>query len=227
MDIPTLSRRKLGAVSGPRTVGPVDARAVRRARENSPHWYLEMQGVAIDQQWDPRRIRCARRARARSRARLPYFAVSESNYLLPKWYGKPGDTERYAAQVADRIGGDEGDAVYFRSPPRLTAARGLRRLRCRGRGCSGASRRSKLCTNRRITNAMSWPTWPCAAATAPLHSKLFTRIGNDWSESVWKTKAAFDAARAGKAIGNSGRAAGDTVTIIQSDAGAPPREAIN
>jgi hypothetical protein len=33
--------------------------------------------------------------------------------------------------------------------------------------------------------------------------QLFARIGNDWSESVWKSKAAFDAARTGKAAGNS------------------------
>jgi hypothetical protein len=38
---------------------------------------------------------------------------------------------------------------------------------------------------------------------------------------VWKTKAAFDAARTGKAIENSGQAAGDVVRIIQTDAGAP------
>ena len=81
--------------------------------ENSPHWYLQMLGVALDQQWD----RAAFDALAeRALAHEPgyhYFALAESNYLLPKWYGKLGDTERYAAQVADRIGGEEGDAVYF------------------------------------------------------------------------------------------------------------------
>jgi hypothetical protein len=27
--------------------------------------------------------------------------------------------------------------------------------------------------------------------------QMFARIGNDWSESVWKSKAAFDTARTG------------------------------
>jgi hypothetical protein len=56
------------------------------------------------------------------------------------------------------------------------------------------------------------------AATA---QQLFARIGNDWNESVWKTKAAFDAGRAGRAVGDTGEATGDVVTI-QSDAGTPP-----
>ncbi|HEV7358042.1 MAG TPA: hypothetical protein VGN99_08595, partial [Steroidobacteraceae bacterium] len=67
--------------------------------ENSPHWYLQMQGVALDQQWDRAAFdSLAERALAHEPG-YQYFAISESNYLLPKWYGNPGDTERYAAQV--------------------------------------------------------------------------------------------------------------------------------
>jgi hypothetical protein len=169
--------------------------------ENSPPWYLEMQGVALDQQWE----RAAFDALAeRALAHEPgyyYFAVSESNYLLPKWYGKPGDTERYAAQVADRIGGDEGDAVYFQIAAAIN------------------------CCKRPQAPALSWPRVQRGfAAIESLYGstnhernvmaflalgsgdtataqQLFARIGNDWNESVWKTKAAFDAARTGQGVG--------------------------
>ncbi len=170
--------------------------------ENSPDWYLEMQGVALDQQWD----RAAFDALAeRALAHEPgyyYFAMSESNYLLPKWYGKPGDTERYAAEVADRIGGEEGDAVYFQIAAAIN------------------------CCNRTQAPALSWPRVQRGfAAIESLYGstnhernvmaylavrggdtataqQLFARIGNDWSESVWKTKAAFDAARTGQTVEN-------------------------
>ena len=59
------------------------------------------------------------------------------------------------------------------------------------------------------------------AATA---QQLFTRIGNDWSESVWKTKAAFDAGRTSSESGNSRTTSGDVATVIQTVAGAPPHE---
>src|ERR1700735_3052160 len=186
--------------------------------ENSPHWYLRMQGVALDQQWD----RAAFDALAeRALAHEPgyyYFATSESNYLLPKWYGKPGDTERYAAEVADRIGGDEGDAVYFQIAAAIN------------------------CCNRTQAPALSWPRVQRGFAAieslygstshernvmaflavrsgdAATAQQLFARIGNDWSESVWKTKAAFDAGRTGKAVGNSSQEptsaiSGDNVTL--------------
>ena len=171
--------------------------------ENSPHWYLQMQGVALDQQWD----RAAFDALAeRALAHEPgyyYFATSESNYLLPKWYGKPGDTERYAAQVADRIGGNEGDAVYFQIAAAIncckrTQAPALSWPRVQ-RGFVAVE--SLYGSTNHERNVMAYLALSCGdAATA---QQLFARIGNDWSESVWKTKAAFDAGRTGKAVGNS------------------------
>ena len=188
--------------------------------ENSPHWYLEMQGVALDQQWD----RAAFDALAeRALAHEPgyyYFAVSESNYLLPKWYGRAGDTEQYAAQVADRIGGDEGDAVYFQIAAAInccnkTQAPALSWSRVQ-RGFAAIESLYKSTNHER--NVMAYLALRNGdAATA---QQLFARIGNDWSESVWKTKAAFDTGRIGNAAGNS-KTSGDVVTFIRTDGGSP------
>jgi hypothetical protein len=165
--------------------------------ESSPHWYLQMQNVALDQQWD----RAAFDALAeRALAHEPgyyYFATSESNYLLPKWYGKPGDTERYAAEVADRLGGDEGDALYFQIAATInccnrTQAPVLSWPRVQ-RGFAAIESLYKS-TNRE-RNVMAYlAVHGGDTATA---QQLFARIGNDWSEPVWKSKAAFDAARTG------------------------------
>jgi hypothetical protein len=40
----------------------------------------------------------------------PHVAMLES--LLPRWGGEPGSAAHYAGQVADEIGGDEGDVLY-------------------------------------------------------------------------------------------------------------------
>lgn len=190
--------------------------------ENSPHWYLEMQGVALDQQWQRVEFDAlAERALAHEPG-YQYFALSESNYLLPKWYGKSGDTEQYAAEVADRIGGAEGDAVYFQIAAAIN------------------------CCKRTQAPALSWPRVQRGFAAIEslygstnhqlnvmaflaLHGgdpstaqELFARIGNDWSESVWKSKAAFDAARTGYAAGDT-QASGDVVTVSQTAAGTVPR----
>jgi hypothetical protein len=39
-----------------------------------------------------------------------YVAMAE--YLLPRWHGKPGDVERFAAEIAKRLPGEDGLAVY-------------------------------------------------------------------------------------------------------------------
>ena len=190
----------LGIVQGARAAGPRDTRTIRCFAENSPHWYLEMQGVALDQEWNRTAFDAlAERALAHEPSYY-YFATSESNYLLPKWYGKPGDTERYAAEVADRVGGEQGDAVYFQIASAIN------------------------CCNRTQALMLSWPRVQrgFAATESLFHStnhqrnvmaflavrngdsataqQLFGRIGNDWSKVVWKTKSAFDAARMGNAV---------------------------
>jgi hypothetical protein len=163
--------------------------------ENSPHWYLEMQSVALHQQWD----RAAFEALAeRALAHEPgyyYFAISESNYLLPKWLGKPGDSERYAAQVADRIGGDDGDAAYFQIAAVInccnrTQAPALSWPRVQ-RGFAAIE--SLYGSTNHERNVMAYLALSSGDAVAA--QQLFARIGNDWDDSVWNTKASFDAAR--------------------------------
>jgi hypothetical protein len=168
--------------------------------ETSPHWYLQMQNVALVQNWD----RAAFDALAeRALAHEPgyqYFAVSESNYLLPKWHGQPGDTERYAAEVADRIGGDEGEAVYFQIAAAINCCKSSQapalswpRVQ---RGFAAIESLYGSTSHER--NVMAYLA--LRSGDAVTAHQLFARIGNDWSQSVWKTKAAFDAGRAADGI---------------------------
>jgi hypothetical protein len=45
-----------------------------------------------------------------------YFPMYEemATYLLPQWHGRPGDVQRFAADMRKRLGGELGDSVYFR-----------------------------------------------------------------------------------------------------------------
>jgi hypothetical protein len=190
--------------------------------ENSPHWYLQMQGVALDQQWNRAAVDALAERALANEPGYYYFAVAESTYLLPKWYGDPGDAERYAAQVADRIGGDDGDAVYFQIAAAIncckrTQAPALSWPRVK-RGFAAVE--TLYGSTKHELNVMAYLALRNGdAATA---QKLFERIGNDWSESVWKTKAAFDAGRTGQGFEDR-QTPGDAVTI-RSDAASGPQE---
>jgi hypothetical protein len=40
------------------------------------------------------------------------YYVSRANFLLPRWYGSKGEWENELAKSADKMGGDDGDALY-------------------------------------------------------------------------------------------------------------------
>lgn len=42
------------------------------------------------------------------------FYVDKALYLMPRWYGEPGEWEAFAKRSADKIGGIKGDMLYAR-----------------------------------------------------------------------------------------------------------------
>lgn len=130
-----------------------------------------------------------------------YFYVVEdvTAYLLPKWYGAPGDTEQYAEAIADRLGGDEGDATYF-----FTAYIGLvEEYHCESctppamswprirRGFAAVER--LYGTNNYEVNSLAYLA--VRAGDKETAQKAFREIGENWNRDVWQSKADFDSER--------------------------------
>jgi hypothetical protein len=42
-----------------------------------------------------------------------YYYRTHAYLMLPKWYGQDGDASQFAAESADRVGGSDGDILYF------------------------------------------------------------------------------------------------------------------
>jgi hypothetical protein len=121
-----------------------------------------------------------------------------ANYLLPKWYGQPGEMEAFATKIADRLGGDDGNFVYFELGSLV------------GCGCS---------STRAAFSAMSWPRMKkgyaaleslygtsnlkmnrFAMMATEAHDEaaakpVFESIGERWDPRVWKSQQAFETAR--------------------------------
>jgi hypothetical protein len=173
----------------------------RRLSVDCPEWYRAMQTVALAQSWPRKQVDELTRTAMAHDPGYFYFALAEANYLLPKWYGKPGDTEAYARQVADAVGGRDGDALYFLIAAhinccRRTQAPALEEARVQ-RGFTALDQLYGS-TNRERNEAafLAARAGDTAAAQA-----LFARIGNDWAASVWGSKARFDASRTGQPVG--------------------------
>jgi hypothetical protein len=175
-----------------------------------PEWYREMQTVALAQQWDRKEFDPLADEALANEPGYFYVALAEANYLLPKWYGQPGDTEQYAAQVADKVGGDEGAAVYFQIAAAVNCCK-----RTQAPAMSWPKIQQGFAALERLYGATNHERNVMAylalrAGDAAAAQQLFARIGNDWDESVWKSKARYDASRTGQALSSTEPVSADT-----------------
>ena len=163
-----------------------------------PEWYVAMQSVALAQNWS---VREARALLDRASAFEPdyyYFYRMYATFLLPKWNGAPGDSEKTMQEAADQIGGERGDIVYFEVAANLI---------CR-------------CNNEVQLKRVSWPRiqrgfdllekqygpsmtnlnllsfMAIKFKDFYLADQLFTRIHDQWSSDTWGNQPYFDSWKA-------------------------------
>jgi hypothetical protein len=78
-----------------------------------PDWYLAMQMVAQAQSWDLAQVRALFEKAAAFEPGYQYYYRTLADYLQPKWSGEEGDAAEFAEEAANRVGGDDGDILYF------------------------------------------------------------------------------------------------------------------
>jgi hypothetical protein len=165
----------------------------------SPEWYVVMLQVAHNEGWNEGQIRALFDEATRSQPGYFYYARILAINLLPKGGGKPGDTEKFMQEAADRVGGEKGDILYFQiatSPHLICACDGdphvsLPRME-RGLEASEKQYGTSLVTLNRVAFI--------AARTRPddeiLANDAFTRISDDqWDEETWKWEEDFHMAK--------------------------------
>ena len=176
------------------------ARAALDAVAHQPldgQWFGDYMTVALAQDWDNDRMKALFQ---KASAAFPgYFYLYEqySNYLLPKWDGKPGEAAQFAKTSADAIGGPDGDLLYFQIGAGLLG---------RSNGNSNASTldwprlqsghsalAAKYGTTNRVENQFALMAF--REKDAAIAQAQFARIGDRMATSVWKNRAQFDRAR--------------------------------
>jgi hypothetical protein len=166
-----------------------------------PEWYVTMQRIAQGQGWDLDQFTALfEQARAFDPAYY-YNYVVLANYLLPKWSGNDGAASTFAEENADRMGGTDGDTLYFQIGAELVCA----------------------CDEQREFSRMSWPRLQkgyaelekkygssmvnlnslALMATSYNDSEVgdatFKRIGQQWDKDTWITEDYFNQNKAGAA----------------------------
>jgi hypothetical protein len=168
----------------------------RQISRDDPEWYNAMLIAAAAQGWNKSQSEALV---AESLSREPgyfYIVRVQANNLLPKWYGEPGDTERFVEKTADRIGGAEGDATYFFvaesvltettncslcSPPPMSWTRIQR-------GYAAIAR--LYGTNNFEKNAYAYLA--VQAGDRETARSAFEKIGDNWDPDVWGSRTLFE-----------------------------------
>ena len=161
--------------------------------ERCPEWYLAMQKVAENESWDKNEARALFEQAFKFEPEYYYYARLLAYYLLPKWSGNPGDTEVFTQEIANRVGGDAGDILYFRvatyvlcgcsDDPHLSWPRILK-------GFEASER--QFGTSMLELNTIAYLASHYRNADAVTADKAITRIGEQWDEETWHTKNNFD-----------------------------------
>jgi hypothetical protein len=166
-----------------------------------PQYYLTSLLVAMAQEWSRPRVDALLEEAVAFEPGYFYDYVTYFNYLLPKWYGDDGEALAFADGLADELDSPQGDFVYFI----MAATYAVNPLG-------------------RFTDvplpAMSWDRIKQGfAATAELYGvnsnqlnlfaymalqvndtkaaqQVFGVIGDNYDQTVWGSKAAFDKAKA-------------------------------
>lgn len=160
-----------------------------------PQLYRNLLEVALTQGWSRGQ---EEQLFLQATARDPqyfYFYIGQANYLMPKWYGQPGDAEKFAQSAADQVGGAEGDFIYFHIAASENCCRSAQlpdlswdRVK---RGF--AALEQLYGSTNQLRNVAAYMA--VAHDDNEFAQQLFARIGNDWDATVWHSKEKFETSK--------------------------------
>jgi hypothetical protein len=165
--------------------------------ERCPRWYSEMMIVGLAQGWDEPRMREVFEQGIQFEPEYFDLYKQMAMYLLPKWEGKPGEAVAFATSSADRVGGEQGDAIYFHIAVSVVGKNG-REFGVKEMDWSRIQRgyqaiTAQYGTTGRLKNKMAWFAY--RFRDAAIARQQFELIGDRWDRAVWRDRERFDEAR--------------------------------
>jgi hypothetical protein len=81
--------------------------------EKCPEWYVVMQQVGRASGWELEGLSGLLERAVAFDPQYYYVYQQHALTLMPRWRGREGDAEKFAAEAADRMGGKPGDILYW------------------------------------------------------------------------------------------------------------------
>jgi hypothetical protein len=122
-----------------------------------------------------------------------------ARYLTPRWMGAPGDWERFASGISERIGGREGSIIYGHIAWQLAAMYGVRAFFSENDVSwprikqAFVDREAAYGSSPELLNAFAL----LAGFTGDqkVAREIFVKLGDEWDVTLWRERRYFDAYR--------------------------------
>lgn len=191
--VTTEGRRLLGARLA--LADGVLADVARRASP-TPEWYRAMIDSGRVRGWDRRQVTdLFERAEAVEPRYLPVYSAM-AKYLMPRWFGKEGEWERFAESSAQRLGDREGAVVYSSIAWQLSTMYSGHVFFEENRVSwplvkQGFVAREAL-YGASLRNLNAFCELAGSAGDRETTRQLLLRIGDQWDPETWKERKYFD-----------------------------------
>jgi hypothetical protein len=169
------------------------------ARVKCPVYWQVMQDVALDEGWSKSDYEKLFAAAVQNYPDFFEYYAEKSNYLLPRWYGAPGDWEAYVESAADKVGGEEGDVLYARLVWSMIQQRAYNRIFEETRISWARSRRGLELLHKRYPASLKVASEYCLQAGAMREKDtmkvMFEELAGRVDLSIWFDEGRFEAFR--------------------------------
>lgn len=160
-----------------------------------PEWYLVTLHVAQHQKWNETAKRALFDEASKFEPDYYYYGRVYATYLLPQWSGDATASEKFVREIADRVGGERGDILYYQVATAPDLICGCERDPTLSterieRGFAASEKKygvSMLNLNRMLFLASQYKDSDSVFAM-----KILPRIGDQIDEGVWKEQADFE-----------------------------------
>jgi hypothetical protein len=170
-------------------------RDASKLNEKCPEWYLASLLLARGQGWEREEFESVFAAGIALEPTYYYLHNAKAGYLLPRWYGEPGEWEQFAEVSANRLGGEQGDVLFFAVYSSMMEYHSLDFMNTHKQAAPRLLRGFRAIeklygsTPQRLNEAALISVFANVPATA---ADLMKQIGEDYDESVWRSKTNFD-----------------------------------
>ncbi|MFL6333136.1 MAG: tetratricopeptide repeat protein [Pyrinomonadaceae bacterium] len=175
----------------------------RGLEERCPHWYASMLRLGLSEGWDRGTYERVFNEATAFEPGYTSFYSTKAMYLLPRWYGQPGEWTRFAEASADGVGGRVGSALYYLIVRNLADTLKVE-LRpgnfLNGEGVSWPRLKQGMADADRLYGMSPVENNRACFVASSLGDRNLTReylkrIGDKWEQRVWHDAQTFEATK--------------------------------